>query len=178
MKYSKKYNYRINCGIWQNFDSFPMINGQALGDVSGMRYGLCPMSFNGCEVISVYNTLVYLGKPVPIQDIALYMERYRSLMGIFGCFPFGVGKALDYFGTVSTGTRNIKYIENADKFILCFWTGRKFLSSIHTVFCAKSGNGIRVYNRYNNCPTVRLYPDIKSVIGKGKIIILYIINSA
>ena len=75
-----------------------MINGQALGHVSDMRYGLCPMSFNGCEVISVYNTLAYLGKPLPLPEISLYMERSRSLMGIFGCFPFSMGKALRHFG--------------------------------------------------------------------------------
>ncbi len=170
MKYSRKYNYRLNCGIWQNFSGFPMINGQALGHVSGMRYGLCPMSFNGCEVISVYNTLAYLGKPLPIQEISLYMERYRSLMGIFGCFPFGVGKALKHFGV---NTTRMKFSEDADIFVLCFWTGRIFMSSIHTVFCVKSRKGIKVYNRYNNCPAVRIYADKKSIIGKGKPIILY-----
>lgn len=174
MKFSRKYNYKNNLNLWENYKDFPMINGQDFGYVSKMRYGLCPMSFNGCEVISVYNTLVYLGKPVPIQDISLYMERYRSLFGIFGCFPFGVGKALDYFGIEN---RKYRKSEDADIFILCFWTGRKFMSSIHTVFCVKSADGIKVYNRYNNCATVKTYKSQKDIIGKGKIIVLYKINN-
>ena len=49
-----RYNYEQNlrCHIKDE-----MINGQGMGEVSKLRYGLCRMSFNGCEVISVYNAL-------------------------------------------------------------------------------------------------------------------------
>ena len=71
-----KYNYRHNVIKSRDFCNGNMINGQALNTVSEMRYGLCHMSFNGCEVISVYNALAYLKK----TDI----ERYRALIEKLG----------------------------------------------------------------------------------------------
>ena len=109
-----------------------MINGQALGAVSQLRYGLCRMSFNGCEVISVYNALTYLGKAAPLPEIALYMEHFRMLMGIFGCYAGRIGRALEKFG--AEYVRADKY-RGEKAFIVSYWTGRPFLSSIHTVFC-------------------------------------------
>ena len=50
----EKKNYEVNKNISLP-DSF--INGQALGAVSRMRYGLFPMSYNGCEIIAAYNFL-------------------------------------------------------------------------------------------------------------------------
>ena len=64
------YDHNLACKLGDR-----MINGQGMGDVSKLKYGLCHMSFNGCEVISVYNALTYLGKAAPLPEIALYMER-------------------------------------------------------------------------------------------------------
>ena len=83
-----------------------MINGQAVGRVADLRYGLCRMSFNGCEVIAVYNALVYTGKTAVLTDVARHMERYRMLMGIFGCDPYKIGKALEHFGVSGRRVKN------------------------------------------------------------------------
>ena len=82
----KRYNYRENCRCAVRLPEKEMINGQGRGDVSRLRYGICHMSFNGCEVISVYNALQYKGKPQPLPEVAAFMERYRLLMGFFRCF--------------------------------------------------------------------------------------------
>ena len=50
-----------------------MINGQALGDVSKIKYGLFRMSFNGCEVIAVCNALEYLGSKITVERVSRYM---------------------------------------------------------------------------------------------------------
>ncbi len=89
IKTTRRYNYERNL-VHKLGDK--MINGQGLGDVSKLRYGLCPMSFNGCEVISVYNALQYIGKPQKLQDIAFFLEKYRMLLGFFGCNMFRLGK--------------------------------------------------------------------------------------
>ena len=150
-----------------------MINGQALGEVAELRYGLCRMSFNGCEVIAVHNALVYLGIPRPAAEIAAYMERFRMLFGIFGCSPYKIGKALAHFGAAF---QRRKLPEDAEAFIVTFWTKRPFLSSIHTVFCTREKNGIRVYNIYNDCAEARLYKDIRSFAGERCPIAVYAVG--
>ncbi len=168
-----KNNYRHNIIESQKFPSGQMINGQAVSSVAEMRYGLCHMSFNGCEVISVHNALVYLKKPVPLCEIAFYMERFRVLSGIFGCNVFKVGKALEHYGVEFTRS---KEIGSAEIFIVSFWTGKRLLSSIHTVFCIRTADGINVYNLYNNCPDVRKLKNNDEISVSEKIIAVYVIK--
>ena len=97
IKGSSEYNFKYNSEITEQPPFGQMINGQGEGAVSKLRYGVCFMSFNGCEVIAVHNALVYLNKPQKIKDVAYYMERFRVLMGFFGCNAFSLGKALNYF---------------------------------------------------------------------------------
>lgn len=166
-------NYGHNIRICDKSCYGRMINGQSVDYVSGMRYGLCNMSFNGCEVIAVHNALVYLKKPVPIYEIARYMERFRMLAGIFGCNPHKVGKALEHYGVRYEKSRNIV---NSDVFVLSFWTGRRFLSSIHTVFCVRRKTGTVVYNRYNSCTEAKVYRNNSAIAEQKKIIAVYTVK--
>lgn len=170
---SKKRNFLCNSRIADAPESGVMINGQGCGAVSGFRYGICPMSFNGCEVIAVHNALVWLKIPRNLADIAYYMERFRWLWGFFGCSPFKIGKALSYFGAENTKSRNM---EDASAYIVSFWTKMPFLSSIHTVFCIKTDRGTEVYNSYNNCADIKIYSDIRQYIGKRKPIAVYAVG--
>ncbi len=169
----RKNNYLNNVLNSKNIKSGQMINGQALAPVSEMRYGICRMSFNGCEVISVYNALVYMKKERPLYEIAFYMERFRLLSGIFGCNVFKVGKALEHYGINCMRSGEIG---SAETFIVSFWTGKRFLSSIHTVFCTRTADGINIYNRYNNCPDVRKCKENSEIAEPKKIITVYIIE--
>ena len=166
-------NIRFNASV-QPPETGRMINGQALGAVAGLRYGLCRMSFNGCEVIAVHNALVYMGMPRPIAEIAGFMERYRMLIGIFGCSPYKTGKALQHFGCEC---ERIKTADGAGAFIMTFWTGRPFLSSLHTVFCVREGERIRVYNLYNDCAESRVFSDIESFAGKRRPVAVYAVGT-
>ena len=76
-----KQNFRFNREI-----PLPegLINGQALGAVSGMKFGLSNMGRSGCEVIAVYNSLLLHRRPVPFLEVARYMERFRVLFGFWG----------------------------------------------------------------------------------------------
>lgn len=173
IKGTRKYNLRHNKERSQSPEFGKMINGQGLGLVAKFRYGICHMSFNGCEVIAVHNALVYMEKSRPLPEIAFYMERFRMLFGFFGCNPYGIGKALRHFGVECDRS---KTAEDAKAFIVTFWTKRPFLSEIHTVFCVRTAHGIAVYNRYNNCPTVRYCRKIGELTGKYKPITIYIIE--
>ena len=75
-----------------NYSCKEYISGQKFGAVSEMKYGLCRMSFNGCECIAVFNAMVYLGKDKRLWEIARILERYRMLMGMLGCNPVKLKK--------------------------------------------------------------------------------------
>ncbi len=166
----KKRNYLRNTERCEQPCIGKMINGQALGAVSKLRYGLCPMSFNGCEVIAVHNALIHAGNPRPLAEIALYMERYKLFFGIFGCNPYRIGRALEHFGTDCRRTPNA---DSAQAFIITFWTGRPFLSSIHTVFCVRESNCVRVYNQYNTSADSTVYPTVSDIAGTRRPIVVY-----
>lgn len=146
------------------------INGQGLGAAAVMRYGLCPMSFNGCEVIAVYNALIYLGREQPLCEIARFMERYKMLFGIFGCDPYRLGEALDRYGAAFERSGDIS---SSRAFIISYWTGRRFLSSIHTVFCEGKNDGIIIYNSSNKLPSARLVGSVGEITGGKKPIARY-----
>ncbi len=169
----RKYNLRHNTEKVPPPEFGKMINGQGLGRISQLRYGICRMSFNGCEVIAVHNALVYLGIPQQISCIAFYMERFRVLAGFFGCNAYSIGKALKHFGAECSHSRNA---DNSDAFIITFWTKKPFLSSIHTVFCVRTASGIKVYNRFNNHPDMMICKNITEIAGKRKPIAVYTLN--
>lgn len=173
IKGSRRYNLRHNTERAEQPDFGRMINGQGVGKVSQLRYGICRMSFNGCEVIAVHNALVYLKKPCPLGEIAFYMERFRMLMGFFGCNAYKIGKALAHFGAEY---ERVKDVSDAKAFIVTFWTKRPFLSSIHTVFCVREGSSIKVYNRYNGCSVAQMCGSFEEVVGKRPPIAIYKIS--
>ena len=176
IKGSKRYNLRHNTEIEEQPEFGKMINGQGEGAVSKLRYGICHMSFNGCEVIAVHNALVYLKKPRPLKEIAFYMERFRVLLGFFGCNAYRIGKALRYFGAEY---ERVKMPDDARAFIITFWTKMPFLSSIHTVFCIRDhSGGIRVFNRYNSCTYAPVCRTLEEVIGKRRPIAVYKITES
>lgn len=153
-----------------NYSCKEYISGQKFGAVSEMKYGLCRMSFNGCECIAVFNAMVYLGKDKRLWEIARILERYRMLMGMLGCNPVKLGKALRI---LSTEYENCSDTEKEGAYIISYWTGRRFLSSLHTVFAVMSGNGLTVYNRYGNSCKVFCYERLEQLLGGRKLIRLY-----
>lgn len=45
------------------------VNGQAVCEYAGKRFGWLTMGHNGCVVLSVYNALLRMGRPVPLEQI-------------------------------------------------------------------------------------------------------------
>lgn len=174
IKLTRKQNLSFNSSLKDVPEFGKMINGQALGAAASFRYGICPMSFNGCEVIAVHNALVHLGIPQKLADISFYMERFRMLMGFFGCNAYKIGKALAHFGG-GTGKR-LRNADGLDAFIITFWTKKPFLSSVHTVFCLRRKHDTEVYNCFNSCRDVKVYRDISDFAGKRKPIAVYAVS--
>ena len=161
--------YKYNLSVEENLAE-GYINGQNIGVVSNVRYGLCRMGFNGCESIALYNAMLYLGKKTQLTFIALYMERYKMLMGILGCNPYRISRALTRYGI---GYMPKECIDNNGAYIISFWTGRRMMSSIHTVFARAYDDGLEIYNLYNNSPDTHRFSTCSEFIGKGRIILIY-----
>lgn len=149
------------------------INGQAIGAVSRMRFGLCRMGYNGCGCIAVYNALVYLGRRQRLCDIALRMERFRLLFGIFGFNPYRIGRILTQYGADFT---EADQPGSSDAFIISYRTRRRFFSPAHTVFCVREEYGIRVFNRYNHSPQAVLCSSAEELCKGRKPLAVYIIS--
>lgn len=131
-----------------------LINGQSLGAVSGMKFGLGSIGHCGCEVIAIYNALLLSGKPQPFQKIAKYMERYSMMLGLWGTDPYALGHCLRHFGLKPRRLRSHesvrRVLESGKRCIYVYWTKRRMMSAIHTVCMEMKGGQLYVYNAYNN----------------------------
>lgn len=169
-------NYRYNQGI-----PLPegLMNGQALGAVSGMKFGLSTMARSGCEVIAVYNALLLHSRPMPLPEIARYMERFRVLWGFWGTNILALGRCLGRFGLRTRRIRHRAALEQAlragDTVVYVYWCGRRFCSSIHTVVIQASGETLSVYNAYNRCGHV-YRTKTTDYLQKKKMIFGYVIG--
>lgn len=149
------------------------LSGQRVGILAQMRYGLCSMGWNGCECIAVYNTLIYLGRTPSLADVVQRLERFRMLFGILGCNPLRLGTVLTNYGIRFSVCSHLP----ADgAFILSYWTGKRFLSSLHTVLCVRSGERITVYNRYSRSASEYICTAEELLNGHRLIIAYHIIK--
>ena len=86
----QKFNYKHNLTVPLNNGT--VINGQGCGEVAKMKYGLCNMSYNGCEMIALHNSMVLLGKSSDLKEICKEMyPKTQMLSGIFGSNPCLLG---------------------------------------------------------------------------------------
>ena len=135
------------------------INGQAVGNVAEMKYGIWRIASNGCELIAIYNVLYAMGKKRDLANIIYDFEINGGIWmeGMFGTKPSAVGKYLKGKKLALTTYYATKKIDaNTTKGDICviiyFHTG----VMIHTVMTKKnSEDSIDVYNRYSNSSSVR-----------------------
>lgn len=146
------------------------INGQALGTVSRLRYGLCRMRYNGCEAIAVYNALVYLQRPAMLSVVAVSLESFKLFFGIFGCNPWRIGKFLIRHDVYYTRTGDIS---DPGAYIMSFWTGKRFFPHIHTIFCTVEEGRVTAYNRYNKVPEPVVYGSTEELLKGKRLITAY-----
>ncbi len=147
----EKFNYKKNLNIDPGRG---LLNGQGRGTLSTCRYGFFPMSYNGCEIIAIYNMRYLLGIPAELRDIAKEVYPYgHAFCGVFGTWPFAIGK---YFK--DNGIR-VKYNKVYNSFkedfaprkyaVITFWNARNPFKGIHTVAIENTQEGLRIYNKTN-----------------------------
>ena len=149
----QKFNYRHNCTV--PLPDSTVINGQGCGEVAKMKYGLCNMSFNGCEMIALHNSMVLMGKNSDLKEICKEMyPKSQMLSGIFGSNPCLLGsfykKRNFLFRKTYRYTEFFDSLESTTVAVLSFWKKKKPFNGLHTVTVQAIDGKIRVYNRYNN----------------------------
>ena len=148
-----KFNYRHNLTVPLPCNT--VINGQGCGEVAKMKYGLCNMSFNGCEMIALHNSMVLMGKNSDLKEICKEMyPKSQMLSGIFGSNPCLLGsfykKRNFLFRKTYRYTEFFDSLESTTVAVLSFWNKKKPFNGLHTVTVQAIDGKIRVYNRYNN----------------------------
>ena len=172
----EKLNYKKNIGI-----TLPdgTVNGQGVGEISKMRYGIMPMSWNGCEIIAVYNFLIISSeKIVPMQEIAREVYPYGSICwGFFGTDPNRLIKFFRDHSVTVQHTRKFDVFKSTFKGqkygIVAFWNGMPMASSLHTVCIENRGGKIIVYNRSNRRNYPVAYDNLEEFCDKKHFIIGY-----
>lgn len=149
----QKFNYKHNLIV--PLECNTVINGQGCGEVAKMKYGLCNMSFNGCEMIALHNSMVLMGKNSDLKEICKEMyPKSQMLSGIFGSNPCLLGsfykKRNFLFRKTYRYTEFFDSLESTTVAVLSFWNKKKPFNGLHTVTVQAIDGKIRVYNRYNN----------------------------
>lgn len=171
----EKSNYRHNIKIKLG-DGY--INGQGCGNIAKMKYGLYPMSFNGCEIIAVYNYLYSIGKKREIADLAKEIYPYASvLMGLFGSAPKKLKRFLDEHNLEYKRTEDYdefeKMFQESESAVISFWVKlRSGFYGIHTVYLKNINGKVRVFNRSNGNPRPKDYDTMKDFLPNGKHLIV------
>ncbi|MBQ6264394.1 MAG: hypothetical protein IJK60_02990 [Clostridia bacterium] len=175
----EKNNYEINKFIKLGKGT---INGQGVGPVSQMRYGLFPMSYNGCEMIAIYNFLLLEKMENPgLAEIAREMYPESGvLLGVFGSNPYRLHKYFDLRNISIKRYFSIKKFFNqlkSSKFgIVSFWNSHHPFHGLHTVCVESIENGIRVYNRSNKKDIPVDYKNYREFVDKARFICGYLLN--
>ena len=147
----EKFNYKKNKNILLEPGT---LNGQGKGTLSTVRYGFFPMSYNGCEIIALYNLRFLTGNPAPLCEIAKEVYPYgNAFSGVFGTWPWALGKYLkDNHIAVLFDKDYINFRERFKKHryaVITFWNAWHPFKGIHTVCIENVENGVKIYNKTN-----------------------------
>lgn len=166
-----RMNYKVNKTI--DLGEGP-VNGQGVGQVSKMRLGFFPMSYNGCELIAIYNLLLLNGKRGHKLS-AIAKEMYApawALCGVFGSNVYVLDLYFKRHGIPCEKTVSMKEFEKrlSEKGtgIVSMWNAHHPFKGIHTVCVEKTETGIRVYNRYNSKDYPYEYDCLEKLVDKPR----------
>ncbi|MBQ4245158.1 MAG: hypothetical protein II702_09610 [Clostridia bacterium] len=175
----EKRNFKVNKTIDLGRGT---VNGQGCGPVSKMRYGLFPMSYNGCEMIAIYNFLLLEGMENPgLAEIAREMyPKSGVLLGVFGSNPYLLHKYfdkrhifIDRFFNLDKFFDHLRYSKYG---IISFWNAHHPFKGLHTVCVEKTDEGIIVYNRSNKKEEPVLYKDYHEFVDKARFMCGYLLK--
>lgn len=155
------------------------LNGQGVGELSGLKYGLRTFKDDGCGPIAVYNAMLALGDHMSIQDIIRHCETDGVMAGgYFGTSPIAIDEffknrgytAKTYFGAKVSSKRDYDRIfEDHTAAIFAFYHGPALFKGSHFVAIVHNdAGGIDVYNYRNDSTGKRHFSSIEELINDDK----------
>lgn len=127
-----------------------IINDQANShsDVAHMAYGHRKMGHNGCEVIAVYNARVMKGMEASMARLATQFQLSGAMIGwgYWGSNPRMIGAVLRRNHMDYAKIHSAKEMERPGIYIISYWTGRRWRSSLHTIAVKRDRFGYTAYN--------------------------------
>ena len=139
------------------------------------------MSYNGCELIAIYNAARLLRRPNQLYDIILEFEYNlgQLIYGTFGTDPHYIGYYLSAHSFKYKKAWTLKsmnnYASRGRAFIISFWNKKwNIFKGLHTVavYCNRNSK-YEVYNYYNNSTTIKTYDSFSEIVGEGSFICGY-----
>ncbi len=138
-------NYESNL---QNDIKDMIVEDQYAENVSKLKLGNnYSLSYNGCEVIAIYNSKILIGmEDVSLAETINNIEKQHGLIcGIFakGCLgsnPYEIPRMLDAEG-VKYGVIGIEDLNNPGIYVVSYWNTMNYGSMLHTVAVVVPENG-------------------------------------
>ena len=169
--------------------STPIIDSQDAKYIKDMKYGYKKLSHNGCEIIATYNLLILINKPQKLTSIINEFELndmyYFSALsyGYFGTDPDDLYKYFKAHKIKYSKTKKLKDLKSqlekkkSGNFIVGYWTGGRYSSTVHTVCVKKNANSdfVTAYNlNYKTgTKTLTVKTFIKEISNDGSFITSY-----
>ena len=129
------------------------------GTLKGQKLYCARANLTACEVVSVYNALIYFGRRYPFEIIKRRFFNRGALtlffLGLFGGNPYSIGRVLKSFHMDHKAVSPEKMAEDG-AYIISFWNGKSD-PSLHTVFCVRDGGRFLGYNIHSNDRSPRLF---------------------
>ena len=173
MYYPKNYKFNKTVEIQEEF-----LNGQSLGTLKTMKFGVKTVDDNGCGPIGLYNVMHYLKRPMPMADIIRELEIYAA--------PLGARRGtsgsliLIFFWRHHVRFRlawRIKRLDKAKAGLLLYYVKRPIFSGGHFVFYRRMEDGrIAIYNRYSNSDEIHYVNSIRELKPQKMICMGYILK--
>lgn len=175
----EKLNLKKNLKTEQFGD---LINGQGLGYVAQMRYGLFPMSFNGCEMIAIHNLLLLEGRKGNTLS-GICNEMYKTscvFAGLLGSNVYVLEKYFTRHGmpVLKTLSRDkfFEILEHSKYGIISFWNADNPFKGVHTVCVERIEDGYRIYNRSNRRGEPAEYSTVDEVVSERRFMAGYCLD--
>lgn len=165
-KKNKEYNDQF---IINDF----VINGQGCGNIAKMKFGCKTLSWSGCEVIAVYNTIKLLGDSARIQDVVYYYDNGHDWAnGIFGVEPKHISDLLTdsnegyNYNVTKHEANTLSSFDNMNlnggAYILSWWNEDGVTIHTMAIYMNKEGN-LSVYNYSNGSTKTRNYESFSAM---------------
>ena len=169
------------------------LEGNSLGYIYGQKncpafvIGSSNMASVGCGMAAVYNALKFMGAQIKVSSIIRTFEKngYLMLHGYLGSDPFAIAEYLDNNNFNYTQYTDFSDMEDAvnegmstrQAYIISRWNGTDITDGLHTfaLYTTESGNGVHVYNLYDNSTGVRDYNDIGDFVDDDTFVVGYVI---